>query len=133
MEASQLIGSLALTLAGVLTGWLLQMLSSEWRERREVRRSASTAAATCLGRLKKMQIARDHSRDQVFADERAFLGSDADRFLQAVSRRQAINRGEISIFERMGALLVGVPTEDEIDDYITALIEDLQGIIVYGA
>lgn len=77
-----------------------------------------------------MQIARQHSNNQVFLDEKAHLGYDSDRFLQALSRRRRIRTKEMSIYENMGALLIGVPKEDALDGHISMFIVDVQEMIV---
>ena len=108
------------------------MYTSEVRERREIRRSVSMAAATCFGRLKKMQMARQNSDNKIFMNEKYQVGHDSDRFLQALSRRSKIKPKEMSIYENLGALLIGVPKEDALDSFISALIEEVQTIIIYA-
>ena len=133
MDSSTLLYSLVLTLSGVVAGWTLQILTSEIKERREIRRSVSMTAATCLGRLKKMQMARQNSDDQVFMDEKKHLGQDSDRFLQASSRRSKIDQKEMSIYDDLCVLLIGVPKEEAIDDQISSLIIGVQDLIIYAA
>lgn len=132
MDARTLLFSLILTLAGVVIGWFLQVITTEIRERREIRRSVSTAAA-CLARLKKMQIARENSKNQVFLDEKAHLGHDSDKFLQALSHRSKIENDELEIYENIAELLIGVPKEDYINEHISKLIKSLQELIIYAA
>ena len=133
MDARTLLFSLILTLAGVVIGWFLQVITTEIRERREIRRSVSTAAAACLARLKKMQIARENSKNQVFLDEKSHLGHDSDKFLQALSRRSKIENDELKIYENIAELLIGVPKEDYINEHISKLIKSLQELIIYAA
>ena len=133
MESSTLIYSLILALSGVVAGWLLQLLTSEIQERREVRRSASMAAATCLGRLKKMLMAKQNGDNRIFDDEKHHLGHDSDRFLQALSRRSKIKQSEMKIYEELCKLLIGVEKEEVIIDQITALIDDVKELIIYAA
>jgi len=133
MDARTLLFSLILTLAGVVIGWFLQVITTEIRERREIRRSVSTAAAACLARLKKMQIARENSKNQVFLDEKAHLGHDSDKFLQALSHRSKIENDELEIYENIAELLIGVPKEDYINEHISKLIKSLQELIIYAA
>ena len=133
MDTKTLLFSLILTLAGVVIGWLLQVITSEIRERREIQRAVSSAAATCLARLKKMQIAREYSKAQVFQDEKSHLGPDSDDLIQALSRRAKIMKDELGIYEKIGELLIGVQEDNEIDEHISKLIQGLQKMIIYAA
>jgi hypothetical protein len=133
MDSKTLLFSLILTLSGVVIGWLLQVITTEIRERREIQRTVSKAAAACLARLKKMQIARENSKDQVFLDEKNHLGQDSDDLLQALARRSKIKNDELKIYEDLGELLIGVPEDNKIDGQISKLIEGLQKMIIYAA
>jgi chaperonin cofactor prefoldin len=133
MDTKTLLYSLILTLAGVVIGWLLQVITTEIRERREIQRAVSSAAASCLARLKKMQIAREYSKAQIFQDEKYHLGADSDDLLQALSRRSKIMNDELGIYEDIGELLVEVPEEDKIDEHISQLIQGLQKMIIFAA
>jgi len=133
MDASTLLYSLILALSGVVVGWLLQLLTSEYKERREIHRSVSMAAAACLGRLKKMLMAKQKGNNRIFDDEMHHLGHDSDRYLQAVSRRSKIKMDEMQIYERLSGLLIGVEKEELIVDQITNLMEDVRGMIIYAA
>jgi uncharacterized membrane protein YheB (UPF0754 family) len=127
------ITTLFYALGGVVVGWMLQVITAEIRERREIRRAVSTSAAKCLARLKKMEMARLKSKDSVFIDEKGHLGSDSDEFLQAIARRSKISDHEMSIYKRISELLIGVIEEDSIDKCITELIDDVQHKITYSA
>ena len=133
MDASTLLNSLIFALSGVVVGWLLQLLTSEIKERREIHRSVSMAAAAIFGRLKKMLMAKQKGDNQIFNDEKYHLGQDSDRFLQAISRRSKIKLGEMEIYEELSALLIGVEPEEFIVDRITKLIEDVKQLIIYAA
>jgi hypothetical protein len=133
MDASTLLNSLIFALSGVVVGWLLQLLTSEIKERREIHRSVSMAAAAIFGRLKKMLMAKQKGDNQIFNDEKYHLGQDSDRFLQALSRRNKIKQGEMKIYEELSALLIGIEPEEYIVDQITKLIEDVKQLIIYAA
>ena len=133
MDASTILSSLIFALSGVIVGWVLQLLTSEMRERREIRRSVSMAAAACFGRLKKMLMAKQIGDDQVFNDEKYNLGHDADRFLQAITHRSKIKQSEMKIYEDISALLIGVETEESVVDQISKLVEDVKQLIIYAA
>ena len=133
MDASTLLYSLILALSGVVVGWLLQLLTSEIRERREIRRSVSMAAAGCLGRLKKMQMASQKGNDQIFNDEIHHLGHDSDRYLQALSRRSKIKQNEMKIYEGLSELLVGMEKEEMIVDQLSKLVDEVKELIIYAA
>ena len=133
MDARSLLLSLVLALSGVIVGWFLQLLTSEIREKREIRRSVSMAAARCLGRLKKMLLARQNGLNQIFLDEKNLLGHDSDVFLQALSRRSKINKNEMKIYDGLSALLIGVKKEQPIDDQISKLIDSVKELILYAA
>ena len=125
--------SLVLALSGVIVGWFLQLLTSEIRERREIRRSVSMAAARCLGRLKKMLLAKQNGDNQIFLDEKKHLGHDSDNFLQALSRRSKIKKDEMKIYDGLSALLIGLTKTEPIEDQITRLINDVKEMILYAA
>lgn len=133
MDASTLLYSLILALSGVVVGWLLQLLTSEIKERREIHRSVSMAAAAIFGRLMKMLMAKQKGDNQIFNDEKYHLGQDSDRFLQAISRRSKIKQGEMKIYEELSALLIGVEPEEFIVDQIIKLVEDVKQLIIYAA
>jgi hypothetical protein len=107
--------------------------TSEIKERREIHRSVSMAAAAIFGRLKKMLMAKQKGDNQIYNDEKYHLGQDSDRFLQALSRRNKIKQGEMKIYEELSALLIGIEPEEYIVDQITKLIEDVKQLIIYAA
>ena len=125
-----LIGMIGIVTGALITSWL-STNANQSEKQREIMREISSSSTVCLGRLLKIEMARETNAETIINDEMWHLGSDSDRYLNAISKTPDLAESEIQIYQRLARLLVGEVKMNEIDNHIGNLINDLRNQVFH--
>ncbi|NIN67636.1 MAG: hypothetical protein GTO63_23630 [Anaerolineae bacterium] len=74
-------------------------------------------------------MALREGKDEIYRNEKHFLGNDIGQFLQAISRRPKLDPDEFQLFQRMNEVLMETVSETQLEAHLESLKGDLRSRI----